>query len=60
MKAQLDGCREFFPTEATKGKPMGWQSADDWKQTIATLAEVNLVKADSKPDSFFTNDLLPA
>lgn len=60
IKAQLDGCKEFFETPATKGRPLGWQATEDWKAAVASMSEVGLVKADAKLEDYFTNALLPA
>jgi NitT/TauT family transport system substrate-binding protein len=48
----------YFYTEATKGKPLGWQAESDWAQTIKNLEEAKLVPAGSKTSEYFTNDLI--
>ncbi len=58
LKGQTAMCKEFFSTPNTKGKPMGWQSADDWKQAVASMAEAGLIKPDVKIADFYTNDLI--
>ena len=58
LRGQTALCKEFIDTENTKGKPMGWQSPDDWKKTIAMMAEAGQAKADANIDEFFTNDLI--
>ena len=42
----------------TKGRPSGWQSPDDWKKTLAMMAEAGQAKADANINDFFTNDLV--
>lgn len=58
LKAQLVLSKDFLQTPHTAGKPMGWQSADDWKLAIKSMSDAGLLKADAKPDEFFTNELI--
>ncbi len=58
LKRQTSLCKEFIDTANTIGKPMGWQSADDWKQAIALMSEVDLIKADANLTDCYTNDLI--
>jgi NitT/TauT family transport system substrate-binding protein len=58
LRGQTALCKEFFDTENTKGKPMGWQSPDDWKHTVAMMAEAGQAKADANINEFYTNDLI--
>jgi NitT/TauT family transport system substrate-binding protein len=58
LRGQAAFCKEFIDTENTQGKPMGWQSPDDWKKTIAMMAEAGQAKADANINEFFTNDLV--
>jgi NitT/TauT family transport system substrate-binding protein len=58
LRGQTALCKEFIDTENTKGKPLGWQSPDDWKKTLAMMAEAGQAKADANINDFFTNDLL--
>jgi NitT/TauT family transport system substrate-binding protein len=48
----------YFYTEATKGKPIGWQAESDWAQTVTNLEGAKLVPDGSKPTDYFTNDLI--
>lgn len=50
----------YFYTPNTKGKPLGWQSAEDWAATIKAMEEAKLLKPGSRPNMYFTNDLLAA
>lgn len=58
LKGQIEGYREFFYTERTKDKPIGWQSAGDWQDAITTMATAGLIKSSRTPEDYFTNDLL--
>lgn len=58
LRGQTALCKEFIETENTKGKPMGWQSPDDWKKTLAMMQEAGQIKADADINDFFTNDLI--
>ena len=58
LKGQTTLCQAFFNTPNTRGKPIGWQSAKDWKLAVASMAEAGLVKADANIADFYTNDLI--
>jgi NitT/TauT family transport system substrate-binding protein len=58
LRGQTALCKEFIDTENTKGKPLGWQSSDDWKKTLALMVEAGQAKADANINDFFTNDLV--
>ena len=40
------------------GKPLGWQSTEDWKQAVAAMSEAGVMKGDAKIADFYTNDLI--
>jgi NitT/TauT family transport system substrate-binding protein len=58
LRGQTALCKEFIETENTKGKPLGWQSAEDWTKTLAMMQEAGQVKANANINDFFTNDLV--
>jgi NitT/TauT family transport system substrate-binding protein len=58
LRGQTSLCKEFIDTENTTGKPLGWQSSDDWKKTLALMVEAGQAKADANINDFFTNDLV--
>jgi NitT/TauT family transport system substrate-binding protein len=58
LKGQTVLCKEFLNTPHTAGKPLGWQSVDDWKQAVASMSEAGLIKADARIAAFYTNDLI--
>jgi NitT/TauT family transport system substrate-binding protein len=59
LRAQIDSLKAYFPTEATKGQPMGMMAEADWRAGIKTMASVKLIKEGAAAD-FYTNDLLDA
>jgi NitT/TauT family transport system substrate-binding protein len=58
MRQQLKLSMPFLFTKATKDLPVGVQSASDWAAAIATLEKLNLVKPNTKPSDYFTNEYL--
>jgi NitT/TauT family transport system substrate-binding protein len=58
LEGQTVLCKEFLDTPNTKGKPLGWQTAEDWKQAVASMSEAGLIKSDVKIADFYTNDLI--
>jgi NitT/TauT family transport system substrate-binding protein len=59
MRAEFEDYLQYLDTPATKGKPFGWQSADDWKKAEAVLAQHMDLKPQPSVDAYFTNDFLP-
>ena len=57
---QLDITMSLLATPRTKGKPLGWMSEDDWKETIAYLEEYGGVVKGLAPDKIFTNKFVEA
>jgi NitT/TauT family transport system substrate-binding protein len=55
---EVEGTMTIIRTERTKGKPLGWSDAGDWKDTQDLLA--NFAKLSPQPDVnvYFTNDYL--
>lgn len=52
---QLKMYMPLFTTEATKGKPLGWQAEADWESALSAMKSVGLVKPELKPADFYTN-----
>lgn len=59
LKATLLEALQYVDTPATRGKPFGWQSPDDWKKAEATLVEFAGMKKPASADAFYTNSLVP-
>jgi NitT/TauT family transport system substrate-binding protein len=58
LKGQIENYKAFFYTKATEGKPIGFQSTDDWAKTIKVLVDADLLKEGSRPEEYFTNDFI--
>jgi NitT/TauT family transport system substrate-binding protein len=58
MVAEIEGYRPYFQTAATKGLPIGVQALKDWQGVVADMSGAGTIPADSKPESFFTNDYI--
>jgi NitT/TauT family transport system substrate-binding protein len=48
------------PSPATKDKPTGWQSGEDWTQRISFMQQAQMLKSSHEPSEFFDNSLLEA
>ena len=59
IKGQLELNKAFFDTEATKGKRIGWQAAEDWKAALQSMKEAGVITSPLPPESYFTNSLVP-
>lgn len=55
LKAEFEGYASYLDTPATKGKPFGWQSPEDWKKAEAILAQYMELKPQPSVDAYFTN-----
>jgi NitT/TauT family transport system substrate-binding protein len=58
IRGQTVLCKEFFDTPYTSGKPLGWQSAEDWKQALALMSETGVLKSAVSISDCYTNDLI--
>jgi NitT/TauT family transport system substrate-binding protein len=59
LKGQIVGDQPFFVTERTKNKRFGWQSDDDWKETLAIMEKTKLIPAGTKTTDYYTNKFVP-
>jgi NitT/TauT family transport system substrate-binding protein len=53
VRGQIEAYRGYFYTEATKGKPIGWQSPEDWSAAIKSMQQANLLAAGVTPADFY-------
>lgn len=60
LRGQIDAYQPYFFTAATKGKPIGWQSEEDWKEAIAFFDKAGLLKKPHQPSDFYSNELVDA
>ena len=49
---------KYLKTENTASKPLGYQSLEDWKNTVKLLEDAKLIPTGSKPESYFNNSLI--
>jgi NitT/TauT family transport system substrate-binding protein len=56
----VEAFRGFLDTERTPGRRIGWQSEEDWAETLRALVDAGLAKASSRPSDFFTNNFIPS
>ncbi len=55
----LENFRPFLETERTRGKVPGWQSEEDWAETLKALVDAGVARPESRPTDFFTNEFIP-
>lgn len=55
VQQQLKTTLTLLATPRTKGKPLGWMSSDDWRETIGFLEEYGGVPKGMAPERIFTN-----
>jgi NitT/TauT family transport system substrate-binding protein len=46
------------PSPSTEGKPVGWQSDEDWIERIAFLKEAKMIREVHTPRDFFNNEIV--
>jgi NitT/TauT family transport system substrate-binding protein len=59
VRQQLEAMVPYLDTAATKGKPLFWQSPEDWAAGIKYSEQAGVIKAGTKPEEYFTNDFVP-
>jgi NitT/TauT family transport system substrate-binding protein len=55
---ELEGYFNYLDTAATKGHPIGWQSAEDWRKAQDILVQYMDLKPRPSVDDYFTNEFL--
>jgi len=60
LKGQIVEYGSFFTTERTKGKRFGWQSDEDWQDTLAILEKTKLVPPGTRTTDYYTNKFVPS
>jgi NitT/TauT family transport system substrate-binding protein len=53
--AQVTFYANILNSPGTEGKPLGWQSADEWQQALNVMAAAGILKSGLKPEDMFTN-----
>jgi NitT/TauT family transport system substrate-binding protein len=59
IKAQLEAVIPYMDTPSTAGKPLFWQSPDDWAAGLKVSEQAGVIQAGAKPSDFYTNDFVP-
>ncbi len=59
IRQQLQSLLPYINTTATNGKPLFWQSADDWAAGIKYSEQAGIIKPGTKAEDYFTNDFVP-
>ncbi|MFG1213426.1 ABC transporter substrate-binding protein [Xanthobacter flavus] len=49
---------DFFDTPNTKGKPIGYQSPEDWAKAAKSAVDAGAIKAGTDPATYFTNEFI--
>ena len=57
--AMLKAYIPYLYSANTKGKPIGYISAQDWVDTVNTLKKAKLLPPDAKPTDFYTTAFMP-
>jgi NitT/TauT family transport system substrate-binding protein len=60
VRAHLDEVLKEIKAGQTPGKPLGWQTVEEWDQTLKILREYADFKGTGPATDYFTNDFLPA
>lgn len=55
---EINGTMTIIHTDKTKGRPIGWSSADDWKDTQHLLEQYANLKPQPDVNVYFTNSYL--
>ena len=58
MLGQLKAYMPLFNTPNTEGKPIGWQSEQDWVDALTAMENAELVSAGWTVEDYFTNRLI--
>jgi NitT/TauT family transport system substrate-binding protein len=58
LKTEFEGYAAYLDTAATRGKPFGWQSPEDWKVAEDILVQYMDIKRQPSVDAYFTNQFI--
>ncbi|ASP20398.1 formylaminopyrimidine-binding protein [Antarctobacter heliothermus] len=58
LREQIQLTVDYFDTPATEGKPIGWQSEEDWAQALAGMEKIGLIASGWTATDYFTSDLV--
>lgn len=55
LRNQIKLTIEYFDTPSSAGKPIGWQSAQDWEAALKSMEAAGVVKPGWKASDYYTN-----
>lgn len=58
LRHQIELTVEYFDTESTAGKPIGWQSEEDWTMALEGMEKIGLIAPGWTVSDYYTNDLV--
>jgi NitT/TauT family transport system substrate-binding protein len=58
LLGQIKLTLDYFDSPSTQGKPIGWQSKEDWEAALKSSEAAGLVPAGWKVDDYYTNSLV--
>ncbi len=58
LLGQITLTLDYFDTPTTKGRPLGWQSREDWTAALKSLEAAGVVPAGWKVEDYYTNALV--
>jgi hypothetical protein len=57
-RQQFANMQKLLYTRNTEGKPLGWQSREDWTETLDVLEQHAGMKGRRPVEDYFTNEFL--
>ena len=58
LRQQIELTVAYFDTEATAGKPIGWQAEEDWNMALEGMEKIGLIAPGWTASDYYTNDLV--
>ncbi|MGA7804896.1 ABC transporter substrate-binding protein [Bradyrhizobium sp.] len=58
LLGQIKLTLDYFDTPASKGKPIGWQAAEDWDAALKSMEAAGVVRPGTKASDYYTNALI--
>ena len=58
LKGQIEAYRNLFWTPRTKDKKFGWQSREDWEDSLGILEQIKVIPPGWKVGDYFTNQFV--
>jgi NitT/TauT family transport system substrate-binding protein len=58
LKGQIEAYRKLFWTPNTKDKKFGWQSDQDWEESLKILERIQVVPSGWKASDYYTNQFV--